>query len=49
MNNKPLRVAIVVGGVCGLICAVGLLQQGIDVHVYEAAVRIAFGALGETF
>ena len=39
MSSRPLKVAIVGGGVCGLACAVGLLKQGIDVHVYEAAAR----------
>ena len=38
MSSEPLRVAVVGGGVCGLTCAVGLLKQGVDVHVYEAAV-----------
>ena len=26
------------GGVCGLTCAIALLKEGVDVHVYEAAV-----------
>lgn len=36
---EPFRVAIVGGGVCGLTCAVGLMKRGVDVYVYEAAVR----------
>lgn len=39
MSQQKLRVAVVGGGVCGLACAVVLLREGVDVHVYEAAVR----------
>lgn len=35
-----IHVAIVGGGVCGLACAIALLNEGVDVHVYEAAVRM---------
>ena len=37
-TTNNLRVAIVGGGVCGLGCAIALLKEGVDVHVYEAAV-----------
>ena len=38
--SETLRVAIVGGGVCGLTCAIALLREGVDVHVYEAAVSV---------
>lgn len=36
-SNGP-RVAVIGGGVTGLTCAIPLMQKGVDVHVYEAAV-----------
>lgn len=39
-TKKKLKVAIVGGGVSGLTCAVALIKQGVDVEVYEAAVRL---------
>ncbi|EKM61811.1 uncharacterized protein PHACADRAFT_248683 [Phanerochaete carnosa HHB-10118-sp] len=44
MSDRKLRIAIVGGGVCGLTCAVALLREGVDVHVYEAASK--FGEIG---
>ncbi|GJE99504.1 FAD/NAD(P)-binding domain-containing protein [Phanerochaete sordida] len=44
MPQHQMRVAIVGGGVCGLTCAVALLNEGVDVHVYEAAAK--FGEIG---
>ena len=40
-QQKGLRVAIIGGGVCGLVCAVSLMKAGVDVHLYEASVRAA--------
>ena len=40
MASKDFSVAIVGGGLCGLACAIALLKEGVDVHVYEAAVRV---------
>lgn len=40
MSSNNLRIAIVGGGVCGLTCAIGLMREGVDVHVYEAAVSV---------
>ena len=42
MANKPLRVAIVGGGISGLCAANALIRRGVDVTVYEQA-----PALGE--
>ncbi|KAF8899139.1 salicylate hydroxylase [Infundibulicybe gibba] len=36
---KDFKVGIVGGGMCGLACAVGLVQRGISVQVFEAAPR----------
>lgn len=36
---KNLRVAIIGGGVCGLVCAVSLMKAGVEVQLYEASVR----------
>ena len=38
--EKGFKVAIVVGGMIGLVCAVVLAQAGVDVEVYEATVRL---------
>ena len=37
--QQKLDIAIVGGGVCGLTLAVALQKQGIEAHIYEAAVR----------
>ncbi|GJE99501.1 FAD/NAD(P)-binding domain-containing protein [Phanerochaete sordida] len=37
MTIHGLRIAIVGGGVCGMVCAAALLKEGVDAHVYEAA------------
>ena len=39
-TKKDLRIAVVGGGLCGLICAVGLTRAGVDVQLYEAAVSL---------
>ena len=41
MTSNKFRVAVVGGGVCGLTCAIALLKEGVDVHVYEATVSAA--------
>lgn len=38
--EKGFKVAIVGGGMIGLVCAVVLAQAGVDVEVYEATVRL---------
>ena len=38
--EKDFTVAIVGGGIAGLVCAVGLARAGIEVDVFEAAVRM---------
>lgn len=43
-RNRDIRVAIVGGGMCGLVVAAGLLKAGIDVNLYEAAPK--FGEIG---
>lgn len=36
--SKPhMKVAIVGGGICGLIFAIGLLERDVDFHIYEAS------------
>ena len=35
---RPLKVAVVGGGLCGLTVAIGLQRAGLDVNLYEAAV-----------
>ena len=35
-----LEVAIVGGGIVGLICAIAMVREGINVQLYEATVRI---------
>lgn len=39
-SQKDFAVAIVGGGIAGLVCAVGLARAGIEVDVFEAAVRV---------
>ncbi|KAI0334384.1 FAD/NAD-P-binding domain-containing protein [Cubamyces sp. BRFM 1775] len=43
-SQKPLKVAVVGGGVCGLACAVALQRSGLSVDIFEAAA--AFGEVG---
>lgn len=45
-SKKKLRVAIVGGGVSGLTCAIALARLGVDVQVYEAAVRFVVSSGG---
>ena len=40
MTDRPLRIAIIGGGIGGLAAALTLLQAGHDVHVYEQATAI---------
>lgn len=42
MSQRDFNVAIVGGGVCGLTCAIALLQKGINVEIFDAAVRFPF-------
>ncbi|RDB28546.1 Salicylate hydroxylase [Hypsizygus marmoreus] len=42
--RKDFKVAIVGGGMCGLLCAVGLARAGIQVNVFESATK--FGEVG---
>jgi salicylate hydroxylase len=41
MTQKDFQVAIVGGGIVGLVCAVGLAKAGLQVDVFEAAVRVS--------
>ncbi|KAA1468748.1 FAD/NAD-P-binding domain-containing protein [Dentipellis sp. KUC8613] len=42
--TKDFRVAIVGGGICGLVCAIGLVRAGIKVNIFEAASK--YGEVG---
>lgn len=42
LDIKDSTIAIIGGGVCGLVCAIALAREGIPSHVYEAAVRDSF-------
>ncbi|KAF4620967.1 hypothetical protein D9613_001259 [Agrocybe pediades] len=42
--SKDFSVAIIGGGMCGLACAIGLVNAGLDVQVFEAA--STFGQVG---
>ncbi len=46
-TNPPndLKVVIIGGGVCGLVCLVALKKFGIEAHLYEGAVRRLFQIL----
>ncbi|TFY55993.1 hypothetical protein EVG20_g9106 [Dentipellis fragilis] len=44
MAAKNFRVAIVGGGVCGVVCAIGLQRAGIYVDIFEAASK--YGEVG---
>ena len=39
-KTKDFSVAIVGGGMCGLLTAIGLSRAGIEVDIYEAAVSL---------
>lgn len=39
-HSKEFRVAIVGGGICGLVAAIGLNNSGIRVDIFECAVSI---------
>ena len=39
-GNKPPSVAIVGGGITGLVCAFRLVQRGVPVTLYEASDRV---------
>jgi salicylate hydroxylase len=43
-NHPTLPIAIVGGGLCGLALAIGLVKNGVKVHIYEAAA--AFSEIG---
>ncbi|KAI0094261.1 FAD/NAD(P)-binding domain-containing protein [Irpex rosettiformis] len=45
-RNPPndLKIVIVGGGVCGLVCCIALKQFGMEAHLYEAAAK--FGEIG---
>lgn len=36
--SRPLKVAVIGGGLCGITIAIGLQRAGLDVNLYEAAV-----------
>lgn len=37
-DTNSLKVAVVGGGICGLVAAIGLQRAGLDINLYEAAV-----------
>lgn len=37
-DNTKFSISIVGGGICGLLCAIGLNRAGVKVDVFEAAV-----------
>ncbi|KJA25002.1 hypothetical protein HYPSUDRAFT_38372 [Hypholoma sublateritium FD-334 SS-4] len=44
MQRRPIKdftVAIVGGGMCGLVCGIGLARQGIDVKIFESTAKFA--------
>ncbi|VDB84926.1 unnamed protein product [Peniophora sp. CBMAI 1063] len=43
-SSKDFTIAIVGGGIVGLLCAIGLAQEGITVDVFEAAAK--YGEIG---
>ncbi|KAI0060928.1 FAD/NAD-P-binding domain-containing protein [Artomyces pyxidatus] len=43
-RERDFRVAIVGGGICGLVCAIGLTRAGIKVDIFEAASK--YGEIG---
>ena len=40
-QSKDFKVSIVSGGMCGLMCAVGLRRAGIAVEIFESTVSIS--------
>ncbi|THH10192.1 hypothetical protein EW145_g1488 [Phellinidium pouzarii] len=46
-RTKQLKVAVVGGGMCGLVAALGLRKAGIDVDLYESARRLLESKFGE--
>ena len=46
-SQKDFTVAIVGGGIVGLTCAITLARAGIEVDVFEAAVRNMYVSLWE--
>ncbi|KAI0060946.1 FAD/NAD-P-binding domain-containing protein [Artomyces pyxidatus] len=43
-RERDFRVAIVGGGICGLVCAIGLTRAGIKIDIFEAASK--YGEIG---
>ncbi|KAL5529016.1 hypothetical protein ACEPAG_4990 [Sanghuangporus baumii] len=39
-HKRPLKIAIIGGGVCGLAAAIGLIRAGLDVDIYESAAKL---------
>ena len=39
--QKDFTIAIVGGGIVGILCAIALAREGVDVDVFEAAVRLS--------
>lgn len=37
--KAKLEVAVIGGGIVGLICTIAMTKEGINVHLYEATVR----------
>ena len=48
-NPKPFSIAIAGGGIGGLALAIGLIHQGVPVHVYESAPAFAEIGAGVAF
>ena len=44
-HQRPLKVAVVGGGICGLAAAIGLSRAGVDVDLYESAVSSSLPVL----
>ena len=44
-HKRPLKVAVVGGGICGLAAAIGLSRAGVDVDLYESAVSSSLPVL----
>lgn len=45
VRERDFRVAIVGGGICGLLCAIGLTKGGFEVDIFESAVSVAIQVL----
>ena len=39
--QKDFTIAIVGGGIVGILCAIALAREGVDVDVFEAAARLS--------